>query len=304
MPRPNLKNRKQFKFSGAKTLIELEKGTGEFMPLSKIRPSKNQPRRYFDPDGISELVESAKKYGILMPLLVRQLEGDDQLYEVVAGERRYYAAAEAKLATVPVIIKELSNDEAFEIALFENIHRRDLNPLEEAEAVLTILGHRLKQPRKWVINLFNRAANSSRKSAQEVRGTSEWLIVEDFFTFLTITPESFRANRLALLKLPKNILAALKSGRIEYSKALLIARVKDNKARADLLSRCIKTNMTQSDLKEAIRGLKVQDTTPKDKLEQRVSSVLIQAKKQQIWKNKETRKRLDELLNELENLLE
>lgn len=304
MSRPSLKNRKQFKFPGAQALVELEKGSGDSVPLSKLRPSKNQPRRYFDPDAIAELVESAKKHGILMPLLVRPIVGDEQLYEVVAGERRFHAATKAKLATVPVIIKELSDDEAFEIALFENIHRRDLNPLEEAEAVLTILGHQLNQPREWVVNLFNRAANSSRKSAQEVRDTSEWGTVEEFFTLLSITPESFRANRLSLLKLPKDILSTLETGKIEYSKALLISRVKDGKARKDLLAKCVDTNMTQAEVKAAIRELKQKGEPPKDEMELRVSSVLSQVKKQQVWKSKASRKRLDGLLSELEGLLE
>ncbi len=103
------------------------------VPIEFIRANPNQPRRNFDPEQINSLVASIKERGILQPILVRKDPDNSSRYEIVAGERRWRAAQSAHLHEVPVIIKELNDRDAFEIALIENIQREDLNPLEEAE---------------------------------------------------------------------------------------------------------------------------------------------------------------------------
>nr|WP_204792889.1 ParB/RepB/Spo0J family partition protein [Olsenella profusa] len=100
------------------------------LPLSKIRPNKGQPRKTFKADDLAELTDSIKQNGILQPLLVRK-QGD--YYEIVAGERRYQAAKAAGLDEVPVIIREISDEDVFKLALIENLQRSDLTPLEEAQ---------------------------------------------------------------------------------------------------------------------------------------------------------------------------
>ena len=99
------------------------------LPLAQIRPNKGQPRKLFKPDELAELADSIKQNGVLQPILVRK-KGD--YYEIVAGERRYQAAREAGLEEVPVIIREISDDDVFKLALIENLQRSDLSPLEEA----------------------------------------------------------------------------------------------------------------------------------------------------------------------------
>lgn len=99
------------------------------LPLSEITPNKGQPRKSFDEDELAELADSIKQNGILQPLLVRR-KGD--IYEIVAGERRYQAARIAGLKEVPVVIRDVSDDEIFKLALIENLQRSDLSPLEEA----------------------------------------------------------------------------------------------------------------------------------------------------------------------------
>lgn len=98
--------------------------------LSEIEPNKNQPRTYFDPEALSELAESIKTHGLLQPIVVRPMPGGT--YQIVAGERRWRACREAQLTTVPVIIKELDDKQTMELALIENLQRKDLNPIEEA----------------------------------------------------------------------------------------------------------------------------------------------------------------------------
>src|SRR6059058_4445929 len=99
--------------------------------IEEIRPDRSQPRRHFDEAHIEELAESIRSRGVLLPLIVRR---DDEGYVLVAGERRWRAAQKAGLRELPVMVREVSGNEAFEIALIENIQREDLNPIEEAEA--------------------------------------------------------------------------------------------------------------------------------------------------------------------------
>ena len=99
--------------------------------IEALHVSPFQPRKHLDPEAMAELVSSVAEKGILQPLLVRLSE---EGYEIVAGERRFRAAQEAKLNKVPVLVKELSNQEALEIAIIENLQREDLNPVEEARA--------------------------------------------------------------------------------------------------------------------------------------------------------------------------
>ncbi len=103
------------------------------MPVGQLQPGKFQPRRSFDEDRINDLVESVREKGILQPLLVRPLPNDPGRFEIIAGERRWRAAQGAKLHEVPVIVRELSDREALEVALVENLQRQDLSPLEEAD---------------------------------------------------------------------------------------------------------------------------------------------------------------------------
>ena len=97
--------------------------------IKEIQPNKGQPRKRFKAEELAELTDSIKQNGILQPLLVRR-SGDH--YEIVAGERRYQAARAAGLTEVPVVIREISDDDVFKLALIENLQRSDLTPLEEA----------------------------------------------------------------------------------------------------------------------------------------------------------------------------
>jgi len=101
-----------------------------------IVPSPLQPRKTFRPEELTELVDSIKERGIIQPLIVRLVNGK---YELIAGERRWRAAAEAGLETLPVIVREASNRDVLELALIENLQRADLSPIEEAEAYARLM---------------------------------------------------------------------------------------------------------------------------------------------------------------------
>ena len=113
------------------------------MKISDIEPNRNQPRKSFDKEALEELADSIKQFGIIQPIVVQK---KDDYYEIIAGERRWRAAKLAKIKEVPVIIKEYSKQEVMEIALIENIQRRDLNPIEEALAYKSLIDeYHLKQ---------------------------------------------------------------------------------------------------------------------------------------------------------------
>ncbi len=109
---------------------------GVMVNINKVEPNRDQPRKNFDEDALLELSESIKQFGVLQPLLVQQRE---DYYEIVAGERRWRAAKLAGMKEVPVIIKDLTEQEIVEIALIENIQRENLNPIEEAFAYKRLL---------------------------------------------------------------------------------------------------------------------------------------------------------------------
>ena len=115
---------------------EEEKDGTLMVKLSKVEPNREQPRKNFDEDSLQELAESLKQFGMLQPILV-QNRGD--YYEIIAGERRWRAAKIAGLKEVPVIVRELTDQEIVEISLIENIQRENLNPIEEAQAYKRLL---------------------------------------------------------------------------------------------------------------------------------------------------------------------
>jgi ParB family chromosome partitioning protein len=162
-----------------------------YKPVEFIRPNSRQPRKFFDESSIEELAASIKEKGILQPILVRP---DGDKFEIVFGERRFRAALKAGLKEVPVMIIDMTEGEALEAAIIENVHRKDLNPIEEAEAY------------QYMMEKFGLTQEElSRKI-----GKSRPAI----------------ANVLRLLKLPENIKELLRTGEITegHARALLMAR--------------------------------------------------------------------------------
>lgn len=116
---------------------ESKAGSSEtLVKITMVEPNREQPRKNFDEDALQELADSIKQFGLLQPILVQQRDG---YYEIVAGERRWRAAKIAGLKEVPVIIRNLTEQEIVEISLIENIQRENLNPIEEAQAYKKLL---------------------------------------------------------------------------------------------------------------------------------------------------------------------
>ncbi len=145
--------------------------------LSQIEPNREQPRKHFDEDSLTELAESIRQYGVISPLLVKK-KGD--YYEIIAGERRWRAAKLAGISQVPVMVKEYNDREAMEVALIENIQREDLNPMEEAQAYQKLmnefqlrqedLAERLSRSRSAIANRLRLLKLSPRVQELVARG--------------------------------------------------------------------------------------------------------------------------------------
>jgi len=136
-----------------------------YLPIEHLRPGKYQPRRVFDQAAIEDLVESVRVKGILQPILIRTIPAEPGKYEIIAGERRWRAAQEAQLHEVPVILRELTDEETLEVALIENLQRQDLSPLEEAEGYRRLMdefSHTQEQLAKTVGKSRSHVANTLR----------------------------------------------------------------------------------------------------------------------------------------------
>jgi len=274
--------------------------------IAQIQLPAQQPRRYFDPQKMEQLVLSVKEHGILEPLLVRTLENPDT-YELVAGERRYRAAKAAGLTDVPAVIRDLTDEQAIQIALIENLQREDLNPVEETEGVLQLLAIKLKMTVSEVPRLLYRMQHEAKgKVAHNVMGSSENEAVQAVFAALaTMSWESFVNNRLPLLNLPDDVLEALQQGRIAYTKALAIARVKDEVQRQGLLKEAITQDFSLAQIKECVDSLKSKVTAVTDPppLKSQIDDALKLVKRAKIWDDPKKQKKLEKVLADLKSLV-
>lgn len=278
--------------------------------LGAIKISQTQqPRRYFDPDKMAQLVTSVRKHGILEPLLVRPIPGNK--YELIAGERRLRAAREVGLKQVPIISKHFSDQEALQVSLVENLQRDDLNPIEETEAVLQLLAITLNISVEDVKTVIYQAANAKVRG-QELKGNVS-LQLETIENMLSeigrFNLESFRSSRLPLLNLPEDVLDVLRQGKLEYTKARAIARIKDEEQRSELLQKSVEDGLSLNMIKQKIKEVKQSNTPKSDRsasdkaLLNRLTDLTKRLKVSKAWAEKAKRDRIKHLLDELESVV-
>lgn len=153
---------------------------GVLVNINKVEPNREQPRRNFDEDALQELSESVKQFGVLQPLLVQDKK---DYYEIIAGERRWRAAKLAGLKEVPVIIKDLTEQEVVEIALIENIQRENLNPIEEAFAYKRLLTEfNLKQDEVAERVSKSRTAVTNSMRLLKLNEKVQQMVIDDMIT--------------------------------------------------------------------------------------------------------------------------
>jgi ParB family transcriptional regulator, chromosome partitioning protein len=187
----------------------------EYVAIEKIVANPWQPRTHFDRDKLDELAQSIKQHGILQPLVVSK-EGDK--YQLIAGERRHKAAEILEMPEVPVIVKDVSDRDKLELAIIENIQRRDLNPLE--------------------------TANSYKRLAEEFALSNEEIAEQVGKATSTV------ANFLRLLKLPVIVKEALAKGDITMSHAKIILSSKTKEEQVKAFKHILKNDLSVSDLQD------------------------------------------------------
>lgn len=278
----------------------------EWVSLMSIK-TREQPRHYFDPEKLEQLVRSIAQHGILEPLLVRPLPTNE--YELVAGERRYRAALKLGLTKVPVMIRQLSDEEAIQLALIENLQREDLNPIEETEGILQLIAFRLEVPVQVIPTLLyqmknaleKREVNPKNNVIPNSRADHEQEIQSVFQDLGLMSWLSFTCNRLPLLNLPHEILDAIRCGKIAYTKALVIARIKDEIQRQTLLNRAIEENLSLNRIRACIKAIKPKpESQSPEVLVTLLHRRLLKAK---LWEDPQRWTQAQALLSKLEALL-
>lgn len=192
-----------------------------YLALDKIRPAKNQPRQEMNPKELEELAQSLKEKGFIQPIVVRPSGSDN--YEVVAGERRYQASKSLGLKEIPTIIKDLNDKDAFVLAIIENLQRKDLNPIEEAQAFKRLI--------------------------DELEFT-----LEDIAQFVG-KDKSTVVNTLRLLKLPDKIRKALQEGLISRTQARTILSAEKLEAQEKLFYQILQEGLSVREIEKKARAV-------------------------------------------------
>ena len=201
----------------------------QYIPLGRIRPNPQQPRRSFDEEGLAELAASIRSCGILQPLTVRRAgEG----YELVAGERRLRAAKMAGLRELPCLIAQVGEEDSALLALMENLQRRDLNYMEEAAAIAQLV-------QRWGL---------SQEEAARKLGKSQSAV----------------ANKLRLLRLPGTVVELLQQGDLSERHARALLRLADEEEQLAAAKTIIARGLNVAQTEEYIESLlrKIQVTPP------------------------------------------
>ncbi|MBW4662409.1 MAG: ParB/RepB/Spo0J family partition protein [Drouetiella hepatica Uher 2000/2452] len=278
--------------------------------LSAIHRTTLQKRRYFDQAKIEEWASTEiKANGIRSPLWVRPLPGGGSgEYELIAGERRYRAAEFLGLPDVPIRVFPLDDKQALMASLVENMQRQDLSPLEETEGTLEALAMELDYSVEQVISLLYQMNNASKGMVnQNVLVSPEGQKVEMVFKFLgRLSWKSFVSSRLPLLKKPPEILDALREGKIEYTKAMEIAKVKNEQYQQTLLEHAISEGLSLSEIKQRVKTLQqpLRLETESLPLKQKIEDVLQRFRKAKVWDDPKKQRQVEKLLAQIESLME
>lgn len=142
-----------------------EDGQVRRLPVERLQPGRFQPRRVFDEDALESLAHSIRQHGIIEPLIVRRVDGEENKFEIIAGERRWRAAQRAALHEVPAIVREADDRNTLELALIENLEREELTPIEEADAYRALIeqfGHTQEELAQRLARSRSHIANSLR----------------------------------------------------------------------------------------------------------------------------------------------
>lgn len=284
-----------------------------WVPRSKIHltfsfvPGGQPVRYYYDQDDLKAwALNDLKPNGIHSPLWVRPLSnGKPDEYELVAGKRRYHGSEFAEIDPLPVRIFNWSDVEAFKASLAENKNRRDFSALEDLDGTLKLLAISIEGTVEESVSLLYQLDNLKRRAGiQNVLNHSQFEIVQAVFTFSGgITWESFVKTRLPLLKKPQEILEAVRQGKIEYTKGLEIAKIKNSNTRQEFLKEAIVNNFSLAEIKKRTKSLNPSADKP---IQTRLDTAYKELKKslKNIEKSPERLQEAENLIVQIERFLQ
>ena len=192
--------------------------TVQYIDINDIKPNRNQPRKNFDAEGIRELAESIKEHGIIQPLIVRK---SDTGYELVAGERRWRAARDADISKVPCIVREFTDEENALIAIIENMQREDLDPMEEAEGLETMM--------------------------------KEYGLTQEEVSRSVGKSRPYITNSLRLLKLPQDIKEKISEGLISAGHARALLAVKTKALQEQICQKIVRDGLSVRETEKLVK---------------------------------------------------
>ena len=267
-------------------------------------PNKQPYRHFYDRVQIESWAEGEiTRNGIRSALWVRPMLGKLGEYELIAGMRRLIAAKVLGFPEVPVRIFELDDAAAYQAMRAENRDREEPTPLEDLDGTLNLLAIRLNSSVSDAISLLYRMDNEARGKVakQTVLGSPEAEIVKEVFADSGVNWQSFLSSRLRLLKLPPEILDAIRESKLQYTKALDVAKVKDLETRQQLLQEAISQNLSTAEIKTRVKKINLNKSD-----ETTVTSLLDEAykriKKSKALKNPKNLKLLQKIIDQMEKL--
>lgn len=235
------------------------------LPLSTLHSPEWNARKYVDEAALQALAADMKKNGQLAPILVRPLQ--ENHYEIISGNRRYQAAKILAWESLKAMVLTVDDNTAYQMGLADNIERQDLNPFEETLAYLFLLQNALfpdlssnEASEKISALLKKYWSEYNENKSHGLQGSATESQILAVFSG-SIQWQTFYQHRLPLLKLPQDIQTALKEGKIAYSKARLLSKIKDAKQRKTLLAEAIKDNLSLSVLKQRLQSLAITTET-------------------------------------------
>ena len=279
------------------------------IPLDKISNFRYQKRYYYDPIKLNDLKISIEKNGVSEPILVRPLAEQEGHFELIYGHRRVAACRLAGKTVIDARIKALADEDALTLQLDENLNRQDLNALEETEAILDLLAHKLNSSLEETVSLLRRMQNEARgKVTQNVLGNHQGKIITSFFDSYKgrMSWESFVTSRLPLLSLPDEILEILRQGKLEYTKAIAISKVKDGVERKALMTAAVDNQLSLSRIKKIVAEINNSseiNSLQKVDVAKRVDSVFRKFKRSKAWEDSSKKKQIERILTQLEKLI-
>ena len=286
--------------------VELDESASEWIEIDKITRSPFQPRQFFSEESINSLASAFKKQGFKGAINVRKKA--DGGYELVAGERRWRAAAVAKLDKVRCLVDEYTDEEALEFALMENLQREDLSKLEETEGILRFLSVRLGTDQDEIIRIIRTEGHSDRTTRSDVAPSEELTNIEALLSIFNVGLQTFRTKNLRTLSLPEDIKTAHLEQNLSYSAAIELSKIRDKSARKKLLTEASQANLSFRTIKEKVKSIRLKSEKKQNgtssALMKRFSEIRKKAKQYQLSTIElQKRKRMEALLDELEDLL-